>query len=79
MVQAHRLAGRRPGEAIEVKYAGSTIVIGVCLVAARVTAAQDERPEPRFAIDVTRDVKVPMRDGVRLATPTILQFGGERT
>jgi predicted acyl esterase len=45
-----------------------TILIGACLVAARVAAAQDERPEPRFAIDVTRDVMVPMRDGVRLAT-----------
>lgn len=45
-----------------------TFLIGIGLLAARVAAAQDERPGPRFDVDVTRDVMVPMRDGVRLAT-----------
>src|SRR5579862_5227331 len=69
MVQARRPAGRRSGEAIEMRCVSVHAAgVGICLIAARVTAAQDERPGARFAVDVTRDVMVPMRDGVRLAT-----------
>src|SRR5262245_59075832 len=48
-------------------------------VAAQPPSDAPPRPQPKYQVEITRDVMVPMRDGVRLATDVYRPVGvGER-
>ncbi len=53
-------------------------VLGLLAVAQPSSATPLPDPEPRYEVEVSRSVMVPMRDGARLATDVYLPVGAER-